>query len=116
MFWIIFGVPFLAAVVEWAVLGTRRRDQLRHITVVLAMAFSTASAILGIWGLLQVEQMRRRAAFDYRFEGVGWLFATIALVAAILRIVSERRTWFSWLTLCISVWMFVIWTLVCSTY
>jgi hypothetical protein len=116
MFWIVFGVPFLAGVFEWAVLGTRQRDQLRHSTAILAMTFSTASAFLGIWGLLHLEQMQHRAAFDYCFEGVGWLLATVALVATILWIVTKQKTWLSWLSLGISGWMFVIWALVCSTY
>ncbi len=84
MMWLaIFGAPLFAAVVEWVVLVARRRDQLRHMIVVVAMLFSTASAFGGVWGLLQIEQMKRRAVADFRYEFVGLLLAGIAGLAAL---------------------------------
>ncbi len=105
IWWAIFGVPLFAAVVEWFVLVTHRRDQLRHITVVVAMLFSTASAFGGVWGLLQIEQMQRRAVDDFRYELVGLLLAAIAGFAALTWVLIERRTWLAWMSLVISGWM-----------
>src|SRR5579863_771463 len=116
MWWTIFGVPLFAVGVEWAVLVTRRRDQLRHITVAVAMLFTTASAFGGVWGLLHIEQMKRRGVGDYHYEFVGLLLATIAGLAALTWVSIERRMWLAWMTLAISGWMFVIWALACSSY
>jgi hypothetical protein len=110
--WIIFGLPFAATVVEWIVLGTRRRDQLRHVTVVIAMIFSTASSGLGVWSLFHVHQLVLRARTDYGIEKTGWLLAAIGVFAAITWVSVERNR-FSWLTLAISMWMFLIWALAC---
>lgn len=112
--WSVFGLPFLAACFEWFILGTRRRDQLRHITVIVAMIFATASAALGIWSLLHIEKLRLRARTDYGMESSGWLLATIALFSAITWVAVDR-SWLSWLTLAISVWMFLTWGLICMT-
>ena len=47
LWWSIFVTPFAASTVEWVILSSRRRDQLRHLTVILAMAFPTMAAMLG---------------------------------------------------------------------
>lgn len=57
LWWAVFGMPFAAAALEWVILGSRRRDQLRHMTVILAVVFSTAAALLGIWALLHFQGM-----------------------------------------------------------
>ena len=63
--WVVFGLPLTGVSFEWIVLSTRRRDQLRHLTVVAAMTFSTASTLLGIGALLYPGQLRLRAGTDY---------------------------------------------------
>jgi len=115
MFWVAFGLPLVATGFEWVVLGTRRRDQLRHITVIVAMAFCTASALLGIWGLMHIGQLRLRHWNDYGFETAGWLLAALSVLTTLPWVAIERKNWLAWLALAISAWMFVIWMLIGSS-
>jgi len=112
--WVLFGAPFAAIGLEWVVLGTRRRDQLRHITVLVAMLFSTASAALGIWMARHVDQLSRRASTDYAMEKTGLLLAAIGFLAGITWAKIERNR-LSWLALAISGWTLLIWLLICLT-
>jgi hypothetical protein len=57
LWWSVFVAPFAASTLEWVVLSSRRRDQLRHFTVILAIAFSTMAAWWGIWTLLHFPGM-----------------------------------------------------------
>jgi len=55
LWWGVFVTPFAASTLEWVILS-RRRDQLRHVTVILAMAFSTMAP-----GMRRGKSFRRRA-------------------------------------------------------
>src|SRR5260370_20339500 len=107
----VFGLPAVASTLEWAILIKRRRDQLRHITVIVAMAFSTASALLGLWTLLHFQRMLLvPAGTGLRVVETGCLTATIGVLASFTWVTIERN-WASWMALAISVWMFLIWML-----
>lgn len=109
--WTVFGMPLAASTVEWVILGSHRRDQLRHLNVTLAMIFSTTSTLLGLWALPQFQRaIIVPAGTTYRIECTGWLLATISSLAAFTWIVVERN-WFSWMAFAISGWMFLIWML-----
>jgi hypothetical protein len=55
-----------------------RRDQLRHVTVILAMAFSTMAALLGIWTLLHFPGMLLAPASQgHKVVFTGCLLATV---------------------------------------
>jgi len=111
---ILFGAPFAALAFEWVVLGVHRRDQLRHITVMMAMIFSTASAALGTWMALHVEQFSRRAPSDYGMEKTGLLLSAISVFAGITWAKVDRNR-LSSLALVASGWTFLIWLVICLT-
>ena len=111
LWWSIFVTPFAASAVEWALLSSRRRDQLRHVTVILAMAFSTMVALLGIWMLLNFPGMLLvPASTGHKIVFTGCLLATLGGFAALTWVVIERN-WLSWMGLAISGWMFAVWML-----
>jgi hypothetical protein len=107
---LVYGFPVSAASFEWFVLCTRRRNQLRHLTVLTAMIFGTASSAVGIWSLLHIRQLGHRPWDDYRFEHWAWLLAAIGAFAAFTWVTVERN-WLAWLALASSGWMFLIWSL-----
>jgi len=113
--WVVFGIPCTALGFEWMVLGSRRRDQLRHITVVVAMLFGTAASFLGIWSLVHIDQLRLRAVSDYGIETFGLLLSIIAILTTLSWVAIERN-WLSWLALAVSGWMLVVWGLMASSY
>jgi|HubBroStandDraft_3_1064219.scaffolds.fasta_scaffold663460_1 hypothetical protein len=111
VWWFVFGMPFAASTLEWVILGSRRRDQLRHITVIIAMVFTTAPASLGIWSLLHFQGMLLvPAGTGHRVIFTGCLLATLAGFAALTWVVIERN-WLSWIALTSSGWMFFVWML-----
>lgn len=111
VWWFVFGMPFAVSTLEWVILSSRCRDQLRHVTVILAMAFSTAPALLGIWSLLHFQRMLLVPASEgHKVVFTGCLLATVGGFAALTWVVIERN-WFSWITLAISGWMFLVWML-----
>jgi hypothetical protein len=111
LWWLVFGTPLAVSTLEWAILGSRRRDQLRHLTVTLALTFSTASTLVGVWALLHFDRMLLvSASTGHRVIFTGCLLATIGGFAAFTWVVIERN-WFSWVTLAVSGWMFLIWML-----
>jgi hypothetical protein len=106
-----FGMPFAASTLEWVILSSRRRDQLRHITVILAMVFSTAATLPGIWALFHFQGMLLvPASTGYKVVFTGCLLATGGGFAALTWVVIERN-WLSWMSLAISGWMFLVWML-----
>jgi hypothetical protein len=111
LWWGVFGMPFAASTLEWVILSSRRRDQLRHITVILAMVFSTAATLLGIWALFHFQGMLLvPASTGYKVVFTGCLLATGGGFAALTWVVIERN-WLSWMSLAISGWMFLVWML-----
>lgn len=111
LWWGAFLTPFAACTLEWVILGNRRRDQLRHVTVILAMAFSTMGALLGIWTLLHFRGMLLApASTGHKVVSTGCLLATLGAFAALTWAVIERN-WLSWLALAMSGWMFGVWML-----
>ena len=111
LWWFVFGTPFAASTLEWVILSSRRRDQLRHVTVMLAMVFSTAPALLGIWSLLHFQRMLLvPASTGHKVVFTGCILATLGGFAALTWVVIERN-WLSWITLAISGWMFLVWML-----
>ena len=116
LWWGVFGMPFAASTLEWVILSSRRRDQLRHITVVLAMVFSTAPALLGIWALFHFQGMLLvPASTGYKVVCTGSLLATVGGLAALTWVVIERN-WLSWMALAISGWMFLVWMLMTLSF
>jgi hypothetical protein len=101
VWWFVFGMPFALSTLEWVILSSRR-DQVRHLTVMLAMVFSTAPALLGTWLV--------PASTGHKVVFTGSLVATLGGFAALTWVVIER-TWLSWITLAISGWMFLVWML-----
>ncbi|MGA8154285.1 MAG: hypothetical protein WB952_25290 [Terriglobales bacterium] len=111
LWWIVFGMPSAGSALEWVILSRHRRDQLRHVTVIVAMIFSTASALLGIWGLLHFQGMLLVPASTGRtVVFTGFLLATTGGLAALTWAIIERN-WLSWMALAISGWMFLTWML-----
>lgn len=111
LWWSVFTVPFAASIVEWAILSRRRRDQLRHVTVILAMAFSTMAALLGMWSLLRFPGMLLvPAATGRKVVSTGCLLATVGGFASLTWVVVERN-WLSWMAFAVSAWMFLVWML-----
>ena len=111
VWWGVFGMPFAASILEWAILSSRRRDQLRHLTVIMAMVFSTAAALLGIWALFHFQRMLLvPASTGYKVVCTGCLLATVGGGAALTWVVIEKN-WLSWVALAISAWMFFVWML-----
>lgn len=111
LWWGVFVTPFAACTLEWVILSSRRRDQLRHVTVILAMAFSTMAALLGIWTLLHFPRMLLApASTGHKVVSTGCLLATLGAFAALTWVVIERN-WLSWMALAISGWTFGVWML-----
>ena len=111
LLWGVFATPFAVSILEWVILISRRRDQLRHVTVILAMAFSTMAALLGIWTLLHFpEMLLAPASTGHKVVFVGCLLATLAAFAALTWVVIERN-WLSWMAFAVSGWMFCVWML-----
>src|SRR5271155_3859122 len=91
VWWFVFGMPFAASTIEWVILSSRRRDQFRHITVIMAMVFTTAPASLGIWSLLHFQGMLLvPAGTGHRVIFTGCLLATLGGFAALTWVI--RRT------------------------
>ena len=83
-----------------------RRNQLRHVTVILAMAFSTMAALLGIWTLLHFSGMLLApASKGHKVVFTGCLLATVGGFGGLTWVVIERN-WLWWMALAISGWMF----------
>jgi hypothetical protein len=97
VWWFVFGMPFAASTIEWVILSSRRRDQFRHITVIMAMVFTTAPASLGIWSLLHFQGMLLVPA-GHRVIFTGCLLATLGGFAALTWVIVERN-WLSWIAL-----------------
>lgn len=111
VWWSVFGMPFAASILEWAILSSLRRDQLRHLTVITAMVFSTAAAFLGIWTAFHFHGMLLvPASTGYKVVRTGCLLATVGGFAALTWVVIEKN-WLSWVALAISGWMFLVWML-----
>jgi phosphate/sulfate permease len=109
--WSVFVTPFAASTIEWVILGSRRRDQLHHVTVVLAMLLTTMAALLGIWTLIHFPGMLLMpASTGHKVVFAGCLLATLGGFAAVTWVVIERH-WLSWMALAISGWMFAVWML-----
>ena len=92
-----------------------RRNQLRHVTVILAMAFSTMAALLGIWTLLHFSGMLLApASKGHKVVFTGCLLATVGGFGGLTWVVIERN-WLWWMALAISGWMFGVWMLILSS-
>ena len=92
-----------------------RRDQLRHVTVILAKAFSTMAALLGIWTLLHFSGMLLApASKGHKVVFTGCLLATVGGFGGLTWVVIERN-WLWWMALAISGWMFGVWMLILSS-
>lgn len=104
-------MPFAASTLEWVILSGRRRDQLRHVTVILPMALTTLAALLGIWTLLYFPGMLLSpASTGHEVLSAGCLLATVGVFATLTWVVIERN-WLSWMALATSGWMFGVWML-----
>ena len=111
LLWTVFVTPLAASTFEWVILSSRRRDQLRHVTVILTMVFTTMAASLGIWTLLHFPGMLLvPATTGHKVVLTGCLLATVGGFAAVTWIAVERH-WLSWMALAISGWMFSVWML-----
>jgi hypothetical protein len=75
LWWGVFVTPFAASTLEWAILSSRRCDQLRHVTVILAtlgafaaltwvvieknwlswMALAISGWMFGVWMLMMLS-------------------------------------------------------------
>jgi len=111
LWWSVFLTPFAASALEWVILSSRRPDQLRHVTVILAMAFTTTAALLGIWTLLHFPGMLLvPASTGHKVVSTGCLLASLGAFAALTWVVIEEH-WLSWMALAISGWMFAVWML-----
>lgn len=111
LWWGVLVTPFAANTFEWVILSSRRRDQLRHVTVMLAMAFGTMAALLGIWTLLHFPGMLLApASTGQMVVSTGCLLATLGAFPALTWVVIESN-WLSWMAFAISGWMFGVWML-----
>lgn len=109
LWWSVFVTPLAASTLEWAILSSRRPDQLRHVTVVLAVAFTTMAALWGIWTLLHFPGMLLvPESTAHKVLSTGFLLATLGGFATVTWAAIERH-WLSWMALAISGWIFVVW-------
>lgn len=93
------------------ILSSRRRDQLRHVTVILAIAFSTIAALLGIWTLLHFPGMLvGPASTGHKLMSAGCRLATLGGFAALTWVAIDHNR-LSSMALAISGWLFAVWML-----
>jgi hypothetical protein len=84
---------------------------------ILALALSTASSAMGLYGLIHLEHLLRRNFFDYGFERRAGTIADLGLAASITWLLLSRR-WKNppaWIAFAVSLWMSLVWTAACMT-
>jgi hypothetical protein len=115
-FWAVFIVPLIAIILIWINLLTRDRSELRHITVLLAMIFATASPLYALWGFsFHLHELQARSSRDFGFEVNGWLISLVGLLASVVWL-AVTRNWKPGVVLIISLWTFMVWMALCIPF
>jgi hypothetical protein len=110
-----FAIPSVVMVFVWLAVLVRYRPELRHLSVWLALLFTTASVFAGVWGLMHLEALRRRSLLDWHYEERAWLLDTIGFIAGLVWVTRSRR-WYTWVALLAAGWMELVWLAIFSTW
>jgi hypothetical protein len=114
IWWLLFGLPLMAALLAWAGLRRNWTAQPRRIMKVLTITFATAAALLACVTLAYVQFVRPIAAQNYDMEILGMWLSLVGIVVGGVSLRSPR--WFSVVALGASAWMFILFFLMGSTY
>ncbi len=72
---------------------------------------------MGIFGLIELKQMIRRSPLDYGFERRSLMFGLIGVAMGMVCVIANRkdRKLRDWIPLAISLWITIVWSLICTT-
>ncbi len=111
---LVFCLPCAVMVLVWAAFLRRYTEELQRFSAWPALLFTTVSAFAGVWGMMHLDELAKRAPFDYGYEGRAWLLGAIGFISALVWVIRSRQ-WCSWGTLIIAGWMSLVWMAICST-
>ncbi len=117
IWWLSYVIPLFSLLMAWVWLFRYRPRLLVMPFAILALALSTASSAMGIYGLIHIEQLSRRNFFDYGFERRAGMIAFLGLAAAIAWLLLSHK-WKNppaWIAFAVSLWMSLVWTAACMT-
>ncbi|MGC1869852.1 MAG: hypothetical protein WA700_02735 [Acidobacteriaceae bacterium] len=117
IWWFVYGVPLFSLMIASVSLFRFRPRPFVMPFAILALAWSTASSAMGIYGLIHVDQLSRRNFFDYGFERRAATVAYLGLVTAIawLLLGHKWKNLPAWIAFAVSLWMSLVWTAACMT-
>lgn len=112
---LVFYISGALIALTWATTILRCRPELKRLSACTALLFTTVTCFTGAWGMLHLEELRRRSMLDWHFEERGWLLDTVGLIAALIW-VSRSRNWCSWGTLAVAAFLQLAWLSIFSSW
>lgn len=110
----VFGIPCVIMLFIFSAFLKPYKREGTGVVAWPALLFTTASTFAGVWGLINIKQLSKRAPFDYGYEARALLFGLAGVVCALVWVIYSRN-WRSWGTLTVAAWMSLVWLMVCST-
>ncbi len=107
-------LPAAMVALIWLRLLASQANDFKRITMWFAMVLVSASAGMGLWGLIHISQLQQRSFYDYGFERHAFNLASLALIAA-LAWLFRSRSLFSWVTVATSLVTTLFWAGACMT-
>jgi hypothetical protein len=111
--WLTFGIPFVGVVVAVGWVLAHWSNQSHRVVAVAALVTLGATVLYPIAALLYVRLVGPELGFDIRLEGVGMLISLAGMVCTWLWLSRVRQLAALGLLL-ISVWMFLVWSVLAS--
>ena len=110
----IFAIPSAAMIAVWWGFVASWRSEKGRILALPGLVVTSITACIAIGGFVNLHRLRARSYFNYGFERHAATIAYLAVIAAVVWVVRSR-TWKSWGTLAVAVWMALAWTAACAT-